>query len=228
MLNPRAGIRRGLGRQFVCFEVDAITEDHPGGFDSGKIANREQIVSRIEVFRHDQSLSMRDTVHQPEWSGNDVHLSVADQDVPVATETFNALIFVNILTIGVEEVPMTNHQVDYGIRVAIGFLGVTAKNVVNRPRIATSRRHLAVAVEARVSARVGESLELEPVARLHHPEIRITVSAADLEVALCLPKTCPESVLEGVFLVHSTLATDQRAVIDGPDTASKNQNWNHQ
>lgn len=117
-----------------------------------------------------------DPVREAEGGGDNVHLSVADEDVAVGPEALDALVLVYVLVVGIEEVTVADDEVEDWIAVAVRLLGVAAEDVVDGAAVVEARGRLAVAVEAGVPARVGKSFQLEAVGVLDQAEVRVTVA----------------------------------------------------
>ena len=85
---------------------------------------------------------------QVERSRRDIHLPVANHDVAVAAKAFYALVLVNVIVVGVQEIAVANHEVDDRIAVAVRLIRLdNARNVVNRSPVVDCRKELpAIAV----------------------------------------------------------------------------------
>ncbi len=60
-----------------------------------KLPDLQKIGICFHIARQDERLSVCDAIHKAEGSRYDIHFPVADQDVAIASESFNAFILVS-------------------------------------------------------------------------------------------------------------------------------------
>ena len=77
----------------------------------------------------------------------DVHFSVSDHNIPIASETLDTLVFVSVPVVGVQKIAVAEQKVVNGILVfAQWFSWIMPKYVNNFTPIAYAGRNLAVAI----------------------------------------------------------------------------------
>ena len=165
---------------------------------------------------------MGSAIDDPKRRGHDIHLAIADENVPIAAETPDALVFVNVLVVGVQEAPVANDKIKHGIRISIGDLRIAAKDVVDRSAVMQAGRDLAIAVKRCVASRVGKPLEFIAVGRGNHPEVRVRVPPAHFIVLSDLVEPSLEPVLEMELLIRCTDALNEHIVANCLNAVGKN------
>src|SRR5262249_57343355 len=114
------------------------------------------------------------------------HLAVSNHEVAVTAKPLQVLVLVDVLVVGVQEVPVAEDEVKDWILVAVRLLRVATEYVVDCSAVVEACRHLTVGIETGVPSRVCESLEFIPFGILHQPEIWVAVATTNLEVELRL------------------------------------------
>src|SRR5207245_7155381 len=120
--------------------------------------------------------------NQPEWSRHHIHLPVSYQDISVAAKPLNALVLMLIIMVSVEKIAMADHQVEDRVAEPIRFLGVAPEHVIDGSNVVKTGRGLAVAVEVRISAGVGQGFQFISLGNGYHAKVGVAVAAPDFEV----------------------------------------------
>lgn len=110
-MNPTSvGVGFRDGAQFVCFKVERVRTHHFCSFDAGKITYMHQTVAFWLVpCRHDQCGKASGVFCERKRGGHHIHFSVAYQDVAVGPEAPKRLIFVDVVSVSVEEGRRADH-----------------------------------------------------------------------------------------------------------------------
>jgi hypothetical protein len=84
--------------EVVCFEVKRVPNHQLACLTTAKVANVHEVRTRCHVDWQDQRVLVRNPINQPKRRWNNVHFPITDENVTVAAEAFNALVFVNTAT----------------------------------------------------------------------------------------------------------------------------------
>jgi hypothetical protein len=162
---------------------------------------------------------MRQAFGNPERRRDNIHFSITYQDVAVTPEPLDALVFVDIFVIRVQEVAVTNDEIEDGIAVAVRIFGVSSSEyIIDCSPVMKAGRDLAVAIKTRVPAGVGKPFQFISLCRCDHPKVRIGISSADLVIESPFLKAFLEPVLKMEFFVGAADTFDQNAFPNRKDT----------
>ena len=116
-----------LGHDLIGLKIERVADNQLVGFASPKLSHLDELAVQSGIGRNDHRLLVRDSFDQPEGRRDDVHFPIADQDVAVAAETFDALVLMRIFVISIQEIAVADDQVKHGIGIAVWFLRVAPK-----------------------------------------------------------------------------------------------------
>jgi len=85
-----------FGHDLIGLKIERVAENQLVGFASPKLSHLDELAVQSGIGRNDHRLLVRDSFDQPEGRRDNVHFPIADQDVAVATETFDALVLMRI------------------------------------------------------------------------------------------------------------------------------------
>jgi len=121
----------------------------------------------------------------------------------------------------VQKISVAEHEVKYRVRISIGVLWVSSEDIIYRSSIVEARWNLAIAVETRVAARVGQALQLLSFGRCNHAKVWVAISTSHLKIKPHPPQPCLKPILKVEFLVRAAHTLNQRSLPDGFDAVLK-------
>ncbi len=111
------------------------------------------------IFWQNNAATMSGPFGKRERRRSYVHLPIPHKYVTVAPEPTKTLVLVDICVVGVQKTTMADNEVEYWIPVAVRFIGIASKHIVDLSTVVFARRYLTVAVIVSFSPWVGKRLE---------------------------------------------------------------------
>src|SRR6266852_2297496 len=154
MLITCTRIRNSLCLEFVCPQIKGVGDNQTVGFDPSEPSYLSESRISLHALRKNQRHEAGCTFRQSKGFRGDIHLSIPDHDVAVGTEALHAFVLVNVIVVGVEEVTVTHHEVNYRIlplpstlRDELGQVSwVAAKHIKDLPPVVVAARDLTIRV----------------------------------------------------------------------------------
>jgi hypothetical protein len=103
---------------------------------------------------------------------------------------------------------MAHHEIENGVRIAIGPCWIAPEHVIDASTIVLAARHLAVAVVVCFASGLGKSLDFVAFGMLDKTEVRVRVSSWLVEVDAQRAQSSAEPILKMKLFVFCAFPSD--------------------
>lgn len=199
--------------QNVAPKVEGVPDDEVIRFDSHQLPdNVNSCIVDVIASRNDQGVLACRPLRESKRSRGDVHLPIPNQEVAVRSEATKALVLVDVVMVSIQEIAVTDNEIDDWIRLLVDLGRIPTEDVEDRPSIVVPARNPAVAVVTCLTSGPRQTLDLVPLGVVDKREVGIAVPATLVVVESCIVQATPDPVLEVELLVLTTDSVDEHTI----------------